>query len=214
MESVSASAHRVMYGVPLFGCYRLGGGMLSKKAVKNDWCARKQNKKKFFFFFFFFVSSSRHHHQGKRLGAVGDDDVGNEEIINTGRAARALETKAEMNWWMVSVWKRHVHTYTAERERRADYSGRRTWRSSTALMRRDGTGLLHVCGFTFQPDGRSRREARSLLTQKRSLGSTSQRGNGISSKARPLSSCRPSPKLPVQRHPAVSCSPCCCCSCH
>ena len=97
MESVSASAHRVMYGVPLFGCYRLGGGMLSKKAVKNDWCARKQNKKKFFFFFFFFVSSSRHHHQGKRLGAVGDDDVGNEEIINTGRAARALETKAEMN---------------------------------------------------------------------------------------------------------------------
>ena len=69
--------------------------MLSKKAVKNDWCARKQNKKKFFFSFF--VSSSRHHHQGKRLGAVGDDDVGNEEIINTGRAARALETKAEMN---------------------------------------------------------------------------------------------------------------------
>ena len=53
MESVSASAHRVMYGVPLFGCYRLGGGMLSKKAVKNDWCARKQNKKKFFFSFFF-----------------------------------------------------------------------------------------------------------------------------------------------------------------
>ena len=70
--------------------------MLSKKAVKNDWCARKQNKK-ILLFLLFFVSSSRHHHQGKRLGAVGDDDVGNEEIINTGRAARALETKAEMN---------------------------------------------------------------------------------------------------------------------
>ena len=59
--------------------------------------ALENKTKKILLFLFFFVSSSRHHHQGKRLGAVGDDDVGNEEIINTGRAARALETKAEMN---------------------------------------------------------------------------------------------------------------------